>query len=66
VASESDAETWAGEAWLDTPPEQTTEALRVAYVALTRVERLLVVAIPQTCDDWVKDRFRAIGFAQRP
>ena len=63
VASEQDAATWAAELWLDAPPDHTSEALRVAYVALTRAERLLILAVPRACEAWVGDRYRAVGFA---
>ena len=44
---------WANRAWIDRPPSNTTEAIRFAYVALTRAERLLVLAIPSLTADGV-------------
>jgi DNA helicase-2/ATP-dependent DNA helicase PcrA len=62
VARDEDAVLWANSAWTDAPPQETTEGTRVAYVAFTRAERLLVLAIPRGTPDSVAAKFRAIGF----
>ena len=63
VASEEDAVQWASEAWTQQPPEETSEVLRVAYVALTRAERLLVLALPEDVADDVASKYVSLGFA---
>lgn len=64
VASEEDATQWASEAWTDEPPEETTEVLRVAYVALTRAERFLVLALPEGVTDDVASTYVSLGFTE--
>lgn len=61
VAREEDAVLWANSAWREAPPEETTETTRVAYVAFTRAERLLVLAMPSDTVSSVAGKFRAIG-----
>ncbi len=62
VAREEDAVLWANSAWVEAPPDETTETTRVAYVALTRAERVLARDIPDSTANSVVDKFRAIGF----
>jgi hypothetical protein len=63
VARDEDAVLWANSAWTALPPDHMTEENRVAYVAFTRAERLLVLAIPSGAADSVASKFRAVGFA---
>jgi DNA helicase-2/ATP-dependent DNA helicase PcrA len=62
VARDEDAVNWANSAWIDRPPMDTTEETRVAYVALTRAERLLVLAIPSGAADSVTAKLGRVGF----
>jgi hypothetical protein len=54
----------ANGAWTETPPDETVETTRVAYVAFTRAERLLVIAIPSDTADDVVEKIRAVGFTE--
>lgn len=62
VARADDAANWAGEAWLDNPPERTSELLRLAYVGFTRAERVLILGIPADSPYSVSEKFHDIGF----
>lgn len=62
VARDEDAVSWANSAWTDAPPAETAEIARVAYVAFTRAERLLVLALPSETAESVAGKFRAVGF----
>jgi superfamily I DNA/RNA helicase len=64
VARDDDAGQWAVEAWTDQPPAETSETLRVAYVAFTRAERLLILAVPQAASETVRQKFEAVGFVE--
>jgi hypothetical protein len=64
VARQEDATEWADEAWTHEPRESTTESLRIAYVALTRAERVLVLAVPDATPTDAIERFRQVGFSE--
>lgn len=64
VARDEDAVLLANGAWTETPPDETVETTRVAYVAFTRAERLLVIAIPSDTADDVVEKIRAVGFTE--
>jgi hypothetical protein len=66
VARDEDAVLWANSAWTEAPPDDMTEETRVAYVAFTRAERLLVLAIPSGAADSVAAKLRAVGFSDLP
>jgi superfamily I DNA/RNA helicase len=62
VARDTDAAAWAAESWTSEPPTDTSETLRVAYVAFTRAERLLILAVPEATEERVLAKLHAVGF----
>ena len=66
VARLDDATRWAEEAWVDKPPSETSENLRIAYVAFSRARRLLVLAIPEDTPQPTADKLLAVGFVNPP
>jgi DNA helicase II / ATP-dependent DNA helicase PcrA len=65
IARDDDAVLWSDRAWTQTPPAETDESARVAYVAFTRAEHFLALAIPKATGPAVLGRYLAAGFSDR-
>ena len=64
VARKQNAEDWASEAWTQEPPSSVTESTRVAYVAMTRAEQLLVLAVPVDSSATTLETYKRVGFVE--
>jgi hypothetical protein len=63
VARSKDVEHWTAEVWADHPPTEICEETRIAYVAMTRAERLLIIAVPEKTEAAVIEKLAQAGFS---